>query len=132
MGKISSKILSEKFRKSSTNLQDLPNEVLLKIFGYFDTKELIRCAQVSKRIRLICYDETFWRKINLYKKTISLPFLEQMLENGCKYISLCDAILEGDLLLTKVNRGLMFESLQQLNKTRETRVLRRQRNKGEH
>ena len=105
MGKISSKTLSEKFRKSSTNLQDLPNEVLLKIFGYFDTKELIRCAQVSKRIRLICYDETFWRKINLYKKTISLPFLEQILENGCKYISLCDACLclEGELLSTKVN-----------------------------
>ena len=101
MGNISNKRKSGKLKISSINLQDLPTEVLLKIFSYFDSKELIKFAHVSKRIRYICYDETNWRKINLYKKTISASLLEQILENGCKYLSLCEAKLEGNLKLNK-------------------------------
>ena len=101
MGNISNKRKSGKLKISSINLQDLPTEVLLKIFSYFDTRELIQFAQVSKRIRSICYDESNWRKINLYKKNIHVTLLEQILENGCKYLSLCEAKLEGNLKLSK-------------------------------
>ena len=101
MGNISNKRKSGKLKISLINLQDLPTEVLLKIFNYFDTRKLIKLAQVSKRIRSICYDETNWRKINLYKKIIHVTLLEQILENGCKYLSLCEAKLEGNLKLTK-------------------------------
>ena len=101
MGNISNKRKSGKLKISSINLQDLPTEVLLKIFSYFNRRELIKLAQISKRIRSICYDETNWRKINLYKKTIPVTLLEQILENGCKYLSLCEAKLEGNLKLNK-------------------------------
>ena len=33
---------------STINLQDMPIEVFLKIFGYLDTKDLFKCNQVCK------------------------------------------------------------------------------------
>ena len=48
MGNIANKKKSAKFKNSSRNLQDLPIEVLLKIFSYFNRRELIEYAKVSK------------------------------------------------------------------------------------
>ena len=41
--------------------EDLPNELILKVFGYLKIKELIHCGQLSKRIREISHDETLWQ-----------------------------------------------------------------------
>ena len=49
-------------------LQKLPNEIILKVFSYLETKDLIQYGHVSKRIRDICHDESLWKKINLYDK----------------------------------------------------------------
>ena len=42
------------------NIQDLPNELVLKILAYSETKDIINCGQVSKRIRKISRDGTLW------------------------------------------------------------------------
>ena len=84
------------------DIHDLPDEVLLKIFAKLTLKNLIWTSQVSKRIRRICYDKSLWQKINLFKKSVPTEFIEQLLENGCCYLSLCDANLKG---LTIPNRG---------------------------
>ena len=42
------------------NFQDLPDEVVLKILGYSETKDLISYGQVSKSIRRISHDSTLW------------------------------------------------------------------------
>ena len=46
----------------STNLQDMPVEVVLKIFRYLDTKNLFKCNQVCRRFKSICCDELLWKK----------------------------------------------------------------------
>ena len=37
-------------------LQDMPDEIILKIINYLKIKDLGRCAKVSKRLRTIWYD----------------------------------------------------------------------------
>ena len=58
------------FKMSPFQLQKLPNEIILKVFAYLETKDLIQYGHVSKRIRDICHDESLWKKINLYDKVI--------------------------------------------------------------
>ena len=84
-------------RLSTFYLEDLPDEILLKIFQYLNMKEIVYCAQMSKRIRKISHDESLWQKINLYQRKVKVEFVEQILSNGCKYLSLNCAELLGDI-----------------------------------
>ena len=83
---------------SITKLEDLPNEILLKVFDNFQINDLINCGQVNRRIRSIAQDETLWQKVNLdckrdqylnYKSgphgyRISAGLIQLILENGCR------------------------------------------------
>ena len=40
------------------NIENLPDEVLLKIFGYLCVLENGNCQRISKRIRKICLDKS--------------------------------------------------------------------------
>jgi len=82
-------------------LDHLPDEVQLSIFKFLDFGDVIRCAQVSKRARRICHDESIWKKVNLYGKTVPSGFIEQILENGCQYINLYCSKIVGDLKLSR-------------------------------
>ena len=84
---------------SPKTLNDLPEEVLLKIYAYLSIRNLVRCSGVSKRIRRVCLDESLWQKINLYGKNVPSEFIEQILANGCKYLNLQDAQINGTLSL---------------------------------
>ena len=81
------------------SLDDLPDEVLLKVFANLakpcSLKDLVRSSHVSKRIRRVCHDESLWPKINLFKKYIPAEFIKHILQNGCRYLSLCDAKVKG-------------------------------------
>ena len=79
-------------------LDGLPAEVLLKIFTFLDIKDLYRCNKVSKRIRSIGLDESLWQKINL-NLNLKIPsiFIKDILDKGCRYLSLRHAQLEGKL-----------------------------------
>ena len=57
------------------NFQDLPDELVLKILGYSETKDLITYGQVSKRIRRISYDDKLWITANLVKKIVKTELL---------------------------------------------------------
>jgi hypothetical protein len=82
--------------------EDFPNEVLLTIFSFLDIKDLIQCVKVSKRVRAICHDESLWKKINLYFKTIPAEFINYILIYGsCKYLSLWSADLIGNMNLNQ-------------------------------
>ena len=80
---------------SMKSLEDLPDEVQLQIYSCLNIRDLIRCAQVSKRIRGICNDEYLWQKMNMSEKVVPANFIKQILDNGCKYISLYDAQIKG-------------------------------------
>ena len=68
------------------NFQDLPDEVVLKILSFSETKDLITCGQVSKRIRRISRDGTLWVTANLKKKIVKTELLEMKLGKGCRIL----------------------------------------------
>ena len=76
-------------------LNDLPDEVVLKVLGFMDIKELLLCGQVSKRLRAIANDESLWLKLNLYKRKVPYDFIEKAAVNGCQYLSLADCNVVG-------------------------------------
>jgi len=71
------------------SLDDVPDEVILKVFSNLEIKDFIRCGQVSKRIRAISQDQSLWLRLDLYKnKSVAPGFLEYIINNGCKYLGL--------------------------------------------
>ena len=79
------------------NFQDLPDEVVLKILSYSETKELLICGQVSKRIRRISHDGTLWVSANLEKKIMKTELLEMILGKGCRILNLSHSTILGSL-----------------------------------
>ena len=93
---------SQPSNMSELQFEDFPNEVLLTIFSFLDIKDLIQCVKVSKRVRAICHDDSLWKKINLYFKTIPAEFINYILIYGsCKYLSLWSADLIGNMNLNQ-------------------------------
>ena len=79
-------------------LEDLPDELIIKVFSFLETRDLICLGQLSIRIRAITHDEQFWQKINLSyidMRKIPARFLKMAIENGCKYLSLYPNLVGG-------------------------------------
>ena len=90
---------------STWQFEALPNEVIFCAFSYLTIVDLLKCGQVSKRFRAISTDENLWpKKLNLCHKKVPVGFLQNLLNSGCKYLSLSGASLEGILNLPKVSR----------------------------
>ena len=83
----------------SIGFEEFPNELLLKIFNFFEIVDLIKCSQTSKRIRDICYDDSLWQKINLSNKKVKTEFLQKVIDHGCKCLKLNEAKIIGTLRL---------------------------------
>ena len=93
---------SQPSNMSELQFEDFPNEVILTIFSFLDVKDLIQCAKVSKRVRAICHDESLWKKINLYFKTVPAELINYILVYGsCKYLSLWSTDLIGNMNLNQ-------------------------------
>ena len=83
----------------SIKFEKFPNELLLKIFSFLEIVDMIKCSRASKRIRVICYDESLWQKINLSKKRVPTEFLQKVIDYGCKWLNLNQTKLVGTLRL---------------------------------
>ena len=57
-------------RNMVTVMENLPNEILLKIFNYMNPKikELLLFGHVSRRIRWVSHDRSLWQNLNLLPK----------------------------------------------------------------
>jgi hypothetical protein len=99
------KICDDDFQVINTSqLENLPNEILLKIFDYMKIKDLLRCGQVSRRIRITAHDQSLWQKVNFNpKKIVPTGLLELILENNCEYLSTYGKIV-GKLNLDKASQ----------------------------
>ena len=103
------------------SLQDLPDEIILKVINYLQIKDLIRCGDTSKRIRNISRDESLWQKLNtsklsgifstlnlkFQKHNLPIDFLKMVLENGCKYLHLESTVLCSPMELGNVTKDKM-------------------------
>ena len=103
---------------ATLRLEDLPDELILKVFSFLETRDLICLGQLSIRIRAITHDEQFWQKINLSyidMRKIPARFLKMAIENGCKYLSLCPNRVDGNLGLDQAS-SLIYLKLQKPKK----------------
>ena len=96
--------LSKRQKLSDPRFEDLPDEVILEILRYLDSRDVIFCGHLSRRIRLISQDESLWQKINLCWQTIPIGFLQMVLNNGCKYLNLAHASIHGCLKLKSLSK----------------------------
>jgi hypothetical protein len=79
--------------------EDYPAEIFLKILNFLEIKYLLKYSQTSKRIRVISYDDSLWKKVNLSKKKVATEFLQKVINYGCKSLNLNEAKVVGTLRL---------------------------------
>jgi hypothetical protein len=84
-----------------SNFQDLPDELVLIILKNTETKDLISCGQVSRRIRKISQEGSLWVTANLEKKIVKTELIEMILSKGCKILNISDSKIVGSLTLSK-------------------------------
>jgi F-box and leucine-rich repeat protein 1 (S-phase kinase-associated protein 2) len=85
--------MSKRQKLSFVELDDMPEEIILKIFTFLDIREILKCGQVSQRIRAISNDESLWLQLNFFEGHVPYGLLEKAVENGCKYLGLASACL---------------------------------------
>ena len=84
---------------TEVQLEDLPDEIILKLLRYLGPNDLIECSLVSKRIGAISQEEYLRQGINVSEEKVPADFIEDALNRGCRYLSLHKTQLIGDLSL---------------------------------
>ena len=69
------------------SLEDLPDEITLKILNFVNIKDLFRCLAVNKKLRTIANDQSLWITMHLEGK-MPPELLPQILAKGCQHLSL--------------------------------------------
>ena len=87
--------MSKRQKMSFIHFEDLPNEILMEKFFLLDFKGVVQCGQVSKRLRTISNDESFWSKLNLFGRKVPYSFIERAVQNGCEYLKLGYSCVHG-------------------------------------
>ena len=88
---------------------DLPDELILKVLRYTETMDILRCGQVSKRIRTISNDNSLFKTVNLSGKFVTTDILEIVLNKGCKSLNLSDSYIFSYFL--SLNQNLQLREL---------------------
>ena len=83
---------------------DLPDELILKVFSYTETADILRCGQVSKIIRTVSNDNSLFQTVNLSGKYVKTDLIEMALNKGCKSLNLSDSSIWGNLRLIQNSR----------------------------
>ena len=96
--------MSKRLKRSRLELESLPDEILLQIFSYIDFQELLQCGQVSKRIRTICSDKSFWEDIFLSRKKVKAEFIKSILDRNCDSLSIKNTVIDGCVKLNRPSK----------------------------
>lgn len=64
------------------SLEDLPNEIIVKIFTYLDLTNLGHCTKTCQRFNEIFNDEILWFRTNKSQKKIQNAFFKQISQNA--------------------------------------------------
>ena len=94
--------MAQRQNMSALKLEDLPDEMLEKVFSYLKIGDLIHCGHVSKRLRNIWNIESLWQSVALVSNTnyytiykVQTDFIIFLLDKGCQYLDLQDVELTG-------------------------------------
>ena len=87
--------MSKRQKLSFFPLEDLPNEILLKILSLLDIKGVLQCGRTSTRLREISNDKSLWLKLNLSGRKVPYGFIEKAMQNGCEYLNLSYGSVHG-------------------------------------
>ena len=101
--------MSKRIKRSSMQLESLPDEILLEIFSYMNMQELLQYGQLSKRIRAICSDTSFWKDIFLVSKKVKAEFIKFILERSCNLLLIEDTVIDGSVKLNKTSELAYLE-----------------------
>ena len=88
-------------------IEDLPVEIILKIFDFVNIRDLFQCMAVNKKIREIANDQSLWNKMHVdgdyYENGLPAELLSQIIEKGCQYLSLykCKIVKKGTINFVK-------------------------------
>ena len=87
-------------------IEDLPEEIILKILSLVNIRDLFQCLAVNNKIRAFANDESLWVKMHIdgYNSNNELPaeLLPKILAQGCQYLSLFNCrILTGTVKFPK-------------------------------
>ena len=83
---------------------DLPDELILKVLSYTEIADVLKCGQVSKRIRTISDDNSLFQTVDLSDKYVKTDLLAAVLNKGCKSLNLSDSSIWGNLSLIQNSR----------------------------
>ena len=82
----------QKLDYETKTIEDLPVEIILKIFGFVNIRDLFQCLAVNKKIRKIANDQSLWNKMHIdgnnFEADLPAELLSQILAKGCQYLSL--------------------------------------------
>ena len=78
---------------------DLPDELILEVLRYTEITDVLKCGQVSKRIRTISNDNSLFQTVDLRDKYVKTDLLATVLNKGCKRLNLSDSSIWGNLSL---------------------------------
>ena len=70
------------------NLGDFSDEILLTVFSYVDTLDLLRLQQVNMRFHAICQDQSLCKRVEICNQNLPAEFIQKQLDGGCKYLKL--------------------------------------------
>ena len=84
-------------KTANIHMDDIPNEIFMKVLKNLDITDVLKCAQVCKRLNSICMDETVYRITDLSERKVSTKLIELVLNRGCKDLNLHHSRLENDL-----------------------------------
>ena len=105
-----------------SKIQDLPDELVLKILRKSETKDLISCGQVSQRLRKISHDGSLWTTASLEKKIVKTDLLEMILSKGCKILNISNSTFVGTLSSNIKSQLRVLDLSQELGVTKEPTV----------
>ena len=89
------------FHVENSHFERLPNEILLKIVDYLQVRDLLRCGQTCRKIRIVVHVESLWKKVNFSRNSlVPSGLLQFVLEHGCEYLNISDQLV-GHLTLNQ-------------------------------
>lgn len=92
-------------QRDSLSLQDMPEEIVLKIFTYLEIKNILKMCQTSKRYHEICQEDSLWQIFDYSGKKVPTDFVKKLLEKGCTFLCLQTAAkLKGNLDFNDVSK----------------------------